>query len=137
MGVTVIDAGVLIGFLDSHDVNHLSARRALVGAVDSDVRVALPASEHAEVLEGPGRRGGVDAYLVDQVIESMPIEVVPLDAAIEQRASELCAGHDGLGMPAALAVATTEAIGAEALITTRKDWPSPSDLTTTVEIHVV
>lgn len=137
MELTVLDAGVLIGFLDSQDAHHLSARTELAGAVDSDARLALPASAYTEVLEGPGQQGGVDVELVDQVIESMPIEVVPLDAEIEQRAAELCAEHDALQMSDALVIATAAVTGAEVLLTTQPDWPSRDVLDVAPEIRVV
>lgn len=137
MELTVIDAGVLIGFLDSDDAHHLAARGALVGAVDSDARLAMPAAAHAEVLDGPARRGGVDAQLVDQVIESLPIEVVPLDEAIERRAAELSSEHEALGMSGALVIATAQAIGAAVLLTTQDGWPSAEELAIAADIRVV
>jgi predicted nucleic acid-binding protein len=137
MSLTVLDAGVLIGFLDSHDDHHLSARRELAGAVDSDARLALPASSYAEVLEGPGKQGGVDVELVDQVIESMPIEVVPGDSETEQRADDLCAEHDALEMSDALVIATAAVIGAELVLTTRSGWPTREVLDVGPEIRVV
>ena len=55
MGLTVIDAGVLIGFLDRNDVHHDAAQQALREMLERSDRIALPASAFAESLVAPSR----------------------------------------------------------------------------------
>lgn len=44
MGLTVVDAGVLIGLLDQHDAHHDAAKRALDEARDRVDTIVVPAS---------------------------------------------------------------------------------------------
>lgn len=137
MMLTVLDAGVLVGFLDSHDSHHSRSRAALAGAIDSEARLVMPEPTYEEVLRGPAGGRGVDALLVEQVVESMPIEVVPLDAETEQHATQLCAEHVGLQMSSAVVIATAASIGAEVLLTTNPEWPGGEELGVAVEVRVV
>ncbi len=72
MGLTVLGAGVLIGFLDRADVHHRSARRALDAALDRNERLVLPASAMAEVLGGPSRHGTEAVATVGCLLERCP-----------------------------------------------------------------
>src|SRR5579883_1007836 len=55
MAVIVLDASVVIAFLDSSDAHHASAVAAL--AAHQSEQLVLPASTYAEILVGPYRRG--------------------------------------------------------------------------------
>ena len=57
MGLIHLDAGVLIGFLDSDDAHHEPARQILTDALHEGHQLAMAASAFAEVLVGPARRG--------------------------------------------------------------------------------
>jgi predicted nucleic acid-binding protein len=57
MGLIHLDAGVVIGLLDTTDAHHESATDALAGAIRSGDRMAMAASAFAECLVGPSRRG--------------------------------------------------------------------------------
>ena len=47
MGVTVLDAGVLIGFLDANDTHHAAAHQAFADARDRGDSIMMPASAFA------------------------------------------------------------------------------------------
>ena len=57
MGLTVLDSGVLIGFLDSNDAHHPASLEVFTDAHAGNDRLVLPASALAEILVGPSRRG--------------------------------------------------------------------------------
>jgi PIN domain nuclease of toxin-antitoxin system len=57
VAVVVLDASVVIAFLDANDTHHGTAVEALGTLVASDT--VLPASAYAEVLVEPWRRGGL------------------------------------------------------------------------------
>lgn len=129
MGVTVLDAGVLIGFLDAADLHHDAAMDALAAARDGGQRVVMPASAFAESLVGPARRGKVAVDGVRQFVKRLPMDVIPLDEPIALAAAELRARHGGrLKLPDALVVATAHVLDAGVLVTTDKDWPARSKL---------
>jgi len=129
MGVPVLDAGVLVGFLDAADLHHKSARDALVTAQDDGHRLIIPASAFAESLVGPSRRGEDAVGELRQFVKRLPIDVIPLDESIALAAAALRARHGGrLKLPDALLVATARTLDVDVLITTDKDWPSRSKL---------
>jgi predicted nucleic acid-binding protein len=59
--VIVLDASVLIGFLDSEDNHHAAAERLLTQAVDDDL--AVNSLTLAEVLVAPVRNGRLEPVL--------------------------------------------------------------------------
>ncbi|HXH56327.1 type II toxin-antitoxin system VapC family toxin [Iamia sp.] len=128
MGLTVLDAGVLIGFLDRNDTHHESARRALDGALDRNDRLVVPASALAETLVGPSRRGADAVATVRRLLERVPIDVAPLDRDVATVAAALRARHRALKLPNALVIATTDTLDADLLVTTDRRWPPRSRL---------
>lgn len=128
MGLTVLDAGVIIGFLDANDSHHATAHAALTDARARNDRLVVPASAFAEVLVGPSRTG-VDAVAsVRDLVERVPILIAPLDAEIAIAAAALRARHRSLKLPDALVIATAGHLDADHLVTTDRGWPSRSDL---------
>ena len=128
MGLTVLDAGVVIGFLDGDDAHHAVAHRALVRAVDGHDRLVLPASAYAETLVGPSRLGPTAVAVVQRFVAHLPVELAPLDATIAEAAATLRATHRSLKLPDALVIATADVLDADLLLTTDRGWPSRSKL---------
>ncbi|HEY1989845.1 MAG TPA: PIN domain-containing protein [Acidimicrobiales bacterium] len=123
MGLTVLDAGVLIGVLDDGDAHHIPASQALRTAEEEHVDLALPASALSEILVGPSRRG-VDAIAtVDGLIGALVVEIVTIDEPIAREAAALRA-ICGIRLPDALVVATAIILRAGRLLTTDAHWPA-------------
>jgi predicted nucleic acid-binding protein len=57
MGLTVIDAGIPIGFFYGSDAHHLESKRELANARQRADRIAVPASAIAEALVSPASTG--------------------------------------------------------------------------------
>ena len=95
MGLTVIDAGVMIGLLDVRDGHHGAALEALSSAATSGDVVAMSASAVAELLVVPARKGGGrlhDQMLVDAVLgfcREYPVEIVAVGVEIATQAARL------------------------------------------------
>jgi predicted nucleic acid-binding protein len=137
MGLMHLDAGVVIGVLDSDDVHHPAAREVLRMAARSGDRVAMSASAFAECLVGPSRRGERAVSVVEAFCTSMPIEVVALDREVARRAARLRAQHPSLRLPDALVIATADCCSADRIVTTDRRWPSSRALGIATEIvHV-
>lgn len=103
----VLDASVLIAYLDGSDAHHAAAERVLTEAVADDLGVN-PLTL-AEVLVAPVRDGRLEpaqAALRDLEIEELPF--LP-DAGV--RLAELRA-HTGLRMPDCCVLLAAEAAGA-------------------------
>jgi len=128
MGLSVLDAGVVIGFLDRSDAHHAKAHAALSEAVDRNDRLVLPASAYAECLVGPSRRGQEAVATVQHLVGRVPITVEPLSPAIAEAAAVLRVRHRSLKLPDALVIATASVLDADDLITTDRNWPPRSKL---------
>lgn len=137
MGLTHIDAGVLIAFLDGDDVHHDAARSALSNALDNAERLSIAASALAECLVGPARRSTKAVELVRTVIDRLPVSVAHLDEEIATQAAMLRARHRSLKLPDALVIATAEHSGADHLITTDPKWPTAQAMKLTVSIEQI
>lgn len=137
MGLTHLDAGVIIGFLDADDSHHDTARAALSNALDHGDRLFMAASALAECLVGPARRSQQAIELVRTVIDRLPVSVVDLDTEIATRAAILRARHRKLKLPDALVIATATTSGADQLITTDRKWPTAKAMKLTVVIEQI
>jgi predicted nucleic acid-binding protein len=133
VGLTVLDAGIIIAVLDGDDAHHGVAREALHGALERGHRLALPASAYAEVMVAPQRRGQESAATVDTFIDAVPTIIEPATRDIARAAAALRARHGGaLRLPDALVLATAEILGADNVLTTDAGWPD-----TGMEVRVV
>jgi predicted nucleic acid-binding protein len=131
VALNVLDAGVVIGLLDSSDAHHPRARRALRSALDRHDDLVLPASAYSEVLVAPFRAGEDAVAKVDALLATLPARVEPLTAGIARSAAEMRAVHGRkLRLPDALVLATAEVTGASLVLTTDRRWP---DVGITVE----
>lgn len=129
MGLTLIDAGVLIGFMDSSDAHHEAARRELGEALGRSDRVVIPASAFAEALVAPARAGSAATAAMRDFSERLPLTIAELDAEIAVAAAQLRARHGAkLKLPDALVVATALHLVVDVLVTTDRGWPSRSSL---------
>ena len=132
MGLTVLDAGVIIAILDASDAHHDAAAHALSAARNAGDQLVLPASAYAECLVAPYRRGPDAVAVVNAFVDALPARIEPASRAIAGSAAELRARHAGaLRLPDALVVATAIVLGADRVITTDSGWPA---LSVTVEV---
>jgi predicted nucleic acid-binding protein len=123
MGLTLLDAGVVIGFLDPQDVHHRSAHGALRAARERRDRIVLPASAYAEALVGPTRAGSESISIVDRLVVGLPIEIEPLGRDIAVAAARIRAKHPAIKLPDALVIASAGVLDADVLVTTDRGWP--------------
>jgi predicted nucleic acid-binding protein len=128
MGLTVLDAGVVIGFLDANDAHHSRAHQELAAALGANDKLVVPASALTETLVGPSRRGPEAVAVARRFIDRIPIEIAPLDGDIATDAAALRANHGSLKLPDALVIATARMLGADLLVTTDRKWPTPQRL---------
>ncbi len=135
MGLTHLDAGIIIAFLDADDSHHDAATSALTDALDRADRLSIAASALAECLVSPARRSPKAVELVRTVIGRLPASVVPLDEQIATRAAVLRAQHRTLKLPDALVIATADTTGADLLITTDRKWPTAKAMKLAVAIE--
>jgi predicted nucleic acid-binding protein len=124
VGLTILDAGVVIAVLDADDVHHHAAREALRDVLDEGGPLVLPASAYAEVMVGPTRRGRSESATVDAFVDALPAVVAPATRDIARAAAALRARHGrALRLPDALVLATASVLGADGVLTTDAAWP--------------
>ena len=137
MGLTHLDAGVLIGFLNAEDAHHGSAAKAIGDALSENQTLAMSASVLAEILVGPSRSGAKAVAVVRNMVATLPIEVVPIDDEIAVTAAGLRARHRSLRLPDALVIAAAEAQGADRIVTTDRRWPAAKHLGIATELIIL
>jgi predicted nucleic acid-binding protein len=124
VGLTVIDAGVIIAHLDRADAHHDAAREALTIARQRGDALVVPASAYAEILVAPLRARPAQGDLVDGFLDALPATVEPANRTIARRAAELRALHGArIRLPDALVIATAAMLGADRILTTDSGWP--------------
>ncbi|CAA9487389.1 MAG: hypothetical protein AVDCRST_MAG67-1132 [uncultured Solirubrobacteraceae bacterium] len=111
MAPVVLDADVLIAFLDASDAQHETAVDALRPRLGTGEQLLIAASVYAEILVRPIQRGSDHA--VDAFIDAISATIVPIDRAIARRAAQLRGAHRGLRLPDAISLATALALGAQ------------------------
>ena len=92
--VIVLDANVLIAYLDGEDLHHESANELLLSVADD--AFAMSTLTLAEVLVGPARIGQLE--LARRVIRDLELEEVAIDAGSAERLAVLRA-ETGLRTP--------------------------------------
>lgn len=122
MGLTVLDAGVVIAGLDADDAHHAAAADALGAARDRGDSFVLPASAYAEILVRPAGRGPATVARVDATLDAMAISITDADREIARRAATLRARRPNLRLPDALVIATAVELDADHLLTTDRRW---------------
>jgi predicted nucleic acid-binding protein len=123
MAMTVLDASVVIAFLDADDAHHSAAVDAVGRARGQDL--VLPASAYAETLVDPWRAGADAVTVVKRFLAELGVRIEPLTADVAERAARLRSTHRGLRLPDALMLATADALDAIAL-TADRSWPRVS-----------
>ncbi len=124
MGLTVVDAGIIIGVLDAADLHHRAAVQLLSTVTGEGDQIAVPASAYAEALVGPARRGPSGPRAVDDFLADLAAEVEPITRQSAARAAELRATHGRrLKLPDALVMAIAMHLKADRVLTTDRRWP--------------
>lgn len=111
MAPVVLDADVLIAFLDASDAQHETAIDALRPRLAGGQRILIAASVYAGILVRPLQRGRDDA--VDAFIDAIGATVVPIDRVIARHAAQLRGAHGALRLPDAMSLATALVAGAD------------------------
>ena len=124
MAVVVLDASVVIAFLDPSDSHHAGAVAAF--AAHQMDNLVLPASVYAEVLVGPYRRGAAAVTIVEQFIAAFAMRIEPVSAQIARRAAQLRSRNPALKLPDAFVLATGDVLSASAVLTADGTWPKLS-----------
>ena len=123
MAVVVLDASVVIAFLDAADAHHARAASAVL-ARRTDALV-VPASAYAETLVRPFREGGAAVTKAERFFTEFAVQIEPVSREIARRAAALRRRRTGLKLPDAIALATADVLDATVL-TADDEWQKVS-----------
>lgn len=125
MSTVVLDAGVAIGFLDSDDAHFADAHAALAKLAAAGDQVLMSAVTLAEVMVDPMRSG---EQRVQEVLAALhdylAVQFVGIDAVAALEIAAARAQHPHLKLPDAAVVAAAKVAGADAILTTDRDFES-------------
>jgi predicted nucleic acid-binding protein len=99
----VLDADIVIAFLDPGDDQHAAAIAELRPRLAAGDELLVAATVHAETMVRPLQQG-TDATL-DQFLDAAGISIVPIDRSIARRAAILRGEHHSLRLPDAMSLA--------------------------------
>ena len=131
MALVVLDASVVIAFLDPDDALHDAAVEALTERQHDEL--LIPASVYAEILVAPYRRGAKAVAEVDAFLGDFAVRIETLTPAIARAAAELRGESRSLRLPDALGLATAAELGAELVLTGDESWARISGRVTLIQ----
>ena len=134
MALVVLDASVVIAFLDATDAHHARAVAALSARRTDEL--VVPASVYAETLVRPFREGAAAVAKVERFYADFAIRIEPLTPDVARRAAELRSRRAGLKLPDAIVLATGESLSAAAILTADDEWSRVSRRARRIERQV-
>lgn len=127
MALIVLDASVLIAFLDPGDDLHTRSRTALSAPDVVDDEWVVPTTVCAEMLGGAHRAGTWAAEVVDRFLDEGVDRIEPTTLDIARSAARIRAQHSRLSLADAFVLATGEVMGADLVLTSDRAWSRVSD----------
>lgn len=117
--IAVLDAGVMISYLDPIDAHHEGSMRALRSLARSGERFATSAVTLSEALVAPARENtqSLENAFFELTIEA-GIEVLEVDREVALEIARARAVHPTLKTPDAAVIATARTSGANLILTT-------------------
>lgn len=131
MALVVLDASLVIAFLDPDDALHAPAVDALTEHQHN--QLLIPTSAYAEILVAPNRRGPEAVAEVEAFVADFSIRLEALSPAIARAAAKLRSGSRSLRLPDALVLATADELGAEVVLTGDESWARISGRVTVIQ----
>ncbi len=131
MALVVLDASVVIAFLDPDDGLHDAAVKALTGHQHAEL--LIPTSAYAEILVAPYRVGGEAVAEVEAFLSDFAIRLQAITAEIARTAARLRSSSRGLRLPDALVLATADELEVPTVLTGDESWARVSDRVTLIQ----
>jgi len=130
VALVVLDASIIIGFLDPEDELHDACVAALVEYQDDDL--VVPASVYAEILVAPYRRSADAVAEVEAFLSDLVVRVEPITASIARTGARLRSEWTSLKLPDALVLACGDEVEADVILTGDGSWETLSKRVTVV-----
>lgn len=131
MALVVLDASVVIAFLDPDDALHDAAVEAL--AQHQHDELLIPLSVYAEILVAPYRRGAEAVAEVEAFLADFAVRIATMTPQIARAAAKLRSESRSLRLPDALVLATADDFDADSLLTGDESWVPISGRVTLIQ----
>ena len=131
MALVVLDASVIIAFLDPDDSLH-DAAVGVVTEYQHD-ELLVPLSVYAEILVAPYRRGSEAVAEVEAFLADFAVRIETMTPSIARAAAKLRSESRSLRLPDALVLATADELQADNLLTGDESWVSISGRVTLIQ----
>lgn len=125
MALVVLDASVIIAFLDPEDALHDFSVAAVTERQHDDL--VAPASVYAEILVAPYRAGSEAVAEVESFLSDFGIRIEPITALIARTAARLRSERRSLRLPDAFVLAVGDDIEADVVLTGDESWAKLSN----------
>jgi predicted nucleic acid-binding protein len=124
VALVVLDASVVIAFLDPDDALHDAAVAALIEHQHDEL--VIPMSVYAEILVAPYRSGPGAVAEVEALLADFAVRIEAIAPAIGRAAARRRSGSRRLRLPDALVLATADELEADAVLTGDESWAALS-----------
>jgi predicted nucleic acid-binding protein len=131
VALVVLDASLVIAFLDPDDALHDAAVEVLT--VHQHEELLMPASAYAEILVAPNRRGAKAVAEVEAFLADFAIRLEALTPTIARAAAKLRSEFRSLRLPDALVLATAAELEADTVLTGDESWARISSRVTLIQ----
>jgi predicted nucleic acid-binding protein len=131
VALVILDASVVIAFLDPDDALHDSAVEALTEHQHDEL--LIPTSAYAEILVAPYRRGAEAVAEVEAFLADFAVRIEALTPAIARAGAKLRSESRSLRLPDALVLATADELEADLVLTGDESWISVSSRVTLIQ----
>jgi predicted nucleic acid-binding protein len=121
VALVVLDASVVIAFLDPDDALHAAAVEALTEHQHDELLV--PSTVYAEILVAPYRRGAEAVAEIEAFVRDFAIRIEATTPVIARAAAQLRSQSRSLRLPDALVLATADELAADVVLTGDESWP--------------
>jgi predicted nucleic acid-binding protein len=130
VALVVLDASVVIAFLDPDDALHTAAVEALTEHQHDEL--LIPSTVYAEILVGPYRRGAEAVAEVEAFLADFAVHIEEMTPAIARVAAQLRSESRSLRLPDALVIATADGLEADRVLTGDESWSRVSGRVTLI-----
>jgi len=123
VALVVLDASVVIAFLDPDDALHDVAVEALTEHQHDEL--VIPSSVYAEILVAPYRRGAEAVAEVEAFLADFAVRIETMTSTIARAAAKLRSESRALRLPDALVLATADELEADRVLTGERTLRKP------------
>lgn len=125
MGLTVLDASVLIAIVDATDAHHAASRTVVEAARAEGEVFVVPVAAYAEYMVRPYQDDPSMLAFRDGLVDAIPARVEAATREVGRQAAALRARHGRrVPLPDAFIIATAMVLGADRLVTADAGWPA-------------